>query len=166
MNILFKFLGVIITFVMLQPVAQAVDVEVTWTNPDKYQDIRPGNESRKHFRERTFNNFEKHFAEMAAKLPENQKLVIDVTDVNLAGDVRFDTIEQIRVVRDIYFPRMKFSYQLLNADNSVVVAKDVDIKDMSFMTGSNIRYKNKALGYEKKMLDDWFKKEFSDYITK
>jgi hypothetical protein len=28
--------------------------------------------------------------------------------------------------------------------------------------GSNLKYRNDFLGYEKKLLDDWFKKEFSE----
>jgi len=70
-------------------------------------------------------------------------------------------MDRIRVIRDIYIPRMKFSYQLLNADKSVIDSAEVDLKDMTFMVSTPSRYKNKSLGYEKHMLDEWFKDTFT-----
>ena len=148
------------------PSVMAGESEVTWTNPDKYRDVKANDmESRKRFEERTFKNLEKHFAKLAAQLPEGQTLKLDVTDVDLAGDVNAGGIERIRIVKEIYFPRMKFSYELVGADNSVIVADEINLKDMNFMTGSRLKYRNDSLGYEKKMLDDWFKKTFKEHIV-
>tara|TARA_R110001583_G_scaffold195427_1_gene373233 strand:+ start:1475 stop:1963 length:489 start_codon:yes stop_codon:yes gene_type:complete len=150
----------IFTFVSLPLVANAATSEVTWIGYEKYRDIQPGSEGRKHFRERTFKNLEKHFAQLAEKLPEGQVLNIKVTDVDLAGDTHIGGISQIRIIKELYFPRMNFSYELVNADNSIVRSGDVVLKDMSFMMGSNLKYRNKSLGYEKVMLDDWFTEAF------
>jgi len=139
----------------------AGESEVIWENTDKYTDVRAGNEHRKNFRNGVFDKFEKHFATLSKKLPDGQLLKINVTNVDLAGDVRFDTMDRIRVIRDIYIPRMKFSYQLLNADKSVIDSAEVDLKDMTFMVSTPSRYKNKSLGYEKHMLDEWFKDTFT-----
>ncbi len=139
---------------------QAADVEVKWTNPDKYSDIEAGEEHRKHFKERTFKSFEKHFAKLAETLPENQKLVFDITNVDLAGDVNHGGMKRIRVVKNIFFPRIEFSYQLLNADNSVVKSEDVSLKDMGFLMHNGLKYRSQSFGYEKEMLDDWFKDTF------
>lgn len=141
---------------------EAAEVEVKWTNPDKYSDIDAGEEHRKHFKERTFKSLEKHFAKLAESLPEGQKLILDVTNVDLAGDVNHAGIKRIRIVKDIFFPRMEFSYQLLNADNTVIKSEDVSIKDMGFLMHNGLRYRSQSLGYEKEMLDDWFKKTFSE----
>lgn len=131
-------------------------VDVTWTDHEKYRDIRPGNESRKHFRENIFKDFEKHFAQLAEKLPEGQVLKINVTDVDLAGDTLAGGINRIRIVKDIYFPRINFTYQLVSADGTEIDAAQVSLKDMNFMASSRLRYRHESLGYEKKMLDDWF----------
>jgi hypothetical protein len=138
----------------------AAEVEVTWTHPEKYSDVDAGEEHRKKFKERTFKSFEKHFAKLAEKLPEQQTLIFDVTNVDLAGDVHYGGIKRIRVIKDIHFPRMKFSYQLVNADKSVAKSAEISLKDMSFLMTSNMKYRNKSLGYEKEMLDDWFNKTF------
>lgn len=142
--------------------AQAAEVEVKWTNPDKYSDIDAGEEHRKHFKERTFKSFEKHFAKLAESLPEGQKLVLDVTNIDLAGDVNHGGMKRIRVVKDIFFPRMEFNYQLLNADSSVIKSEDVSIKDMGFLMHNGLKYRSQSLGYEKEMLDDWFKDTFAE----
>lgn len=145
--------------------AYAATSEVTWTNYEKYRDIRPSNGSRKHFRESTFYNLEEHIAKLAEKLPEGQVLKIDVTDVDLAGDTMAGGIDQIRIVKDIYFPRINFSYQLVSTDGNVIESAEVILKDMSFLMGSRLRYRNESLGYEKNMLDEWFLETFDNHIT-
>ncbi|MFB0982154.1 MAG: DUF3016 domain-containing protein [Alteromonadaceae bacterium] len=37
---------------------------------------------------------------------------------------------------------------------------------MNFMTGNSLRYKSKSLGYEKKLLDDWFEDDFINFVMK
>ena len=70
---------------------------------------------------------------MAKSLPENQKFVLDITNVDLAGDVNFGGTKRIRIVKDIFFPRMDFSYQLLSAENTVVKSAEVSLKDLGFL---------------------------------
>jgi hypothetical protein len=138
----------------------AGESEVTWTNPDKYTDIKGGNESNTRFKARVFDNFEKHFQKLSEKLPDGQIFKVNVTNVDLAGDVRFDTMDRIRVIRDLYIPRMKFSYELLNADKSIVDSGEVNLKDMGFLQFSPSRYNTTSFSYEKRMLDKWFLKTF------
>jgi hypothetical protein len=144
--------------------AQAADVKVTWTEPSKYRDIYSGNQGKKRFRESTFKELKKHLLKLAKVLPESQTLEIEVTDVDLAGDVHAGGMHDIRVIKEIYFPRIKFSYKLINEEQAIIHSGNVNIKDMNFMMGNNSRYRNKSLGYEKKLLDDWFKDEFVDFV--
>ena len=156
---------VLFTVASLPSVAYAATSEVTWTDYENYRDIKPGNESKKHFRERTFKHLEKHFTKLAENLPEGQVLKIDVTDVDLAGDTQ-GSIDRMCIVKEIFSPRMNFSYQLVNADASEVVSGEVKLKDMNFMMTNSLRYRRDSLGYEKKMLDDWFEDTFVDHIVK
>ena len=159
-------LTVFLSGLFFSSVSLAATSEVTWTEPDKYRDVHPGNGHKKQFRERTFKNFDKHFAKLAAKLPEGQVLKIDVTDVDLAGDVNHGGVNRIRVIKDIFFPRMKFSFQLVNADGSVEVSGDAELKDMSFLRGTHQKRNTDSLAYEKNMIDKWFNKTFDDLIMK
>jgi hypothetical protein len=145
--------------------AHAADVKVTWTEPSKYRDIHSGSQGKKRFRENTFKELEKHLLKLAKALPEPQLLEIEVLDVDLAGDVHVGGMRDIRVVKEIYSPRIKLSYKLINADKAIIHSDSVNLKDMNFMMGNSSRYRNKSLGYEKKMLDDWFKGTFVDFVT-
>jgi hypothetical protein len=153
-------LSLILSAIFIVPTTSAATSEIKWTNPDDYRDIYSGEEHRKHFRERTFKTLEKHFSSLAKQLPQGQMLKIEITDVDLAGDVQHGGTRQIRLVKEIYFPKMKFSYQVVDAANNELSAGQADLKDMTFMTGINLRYRNDSLGYEKKMLDNWFKDTF------
>jgi hypothetical protein len=154
-----------ITTSLLAPNAFAASVEVTWGDYKKFRDINEGNENRKSFRERTFKQFEKHFAELAEALPEKQVLKITVTDIDLAGDTHMGGINRMRIVKQSYFPRINLSYELLGEEGKAVKSDTVVIKDMNFMSGSNLKYRNEALSYEKKMLDEWFDETFEAYVV-
>ncbi|MEO9510458.1 MAG: DUF3016 domain-containing protein [Nonlabens ulvanivorans] len=136
----------------------AGEAEITWTDPDKYTDVRSGNENRQRFKDRIFKGFEKHFAKLTEQLPEGKLLKVNVTNVDLAGDVRFSSMQDVRIVKDIYIPRFVFSYELLDADKTVAASGDVDLKDMGFMTSSSRA--SGELYYEKRMLNKWFKNTF------
>ncbi|QOL26689.1 DUF3016 domain-containing protein [Thalassotalea sp. LPB0316] len=143
--------------------------EVTWTEPDKYTDMRPANETKGGFIKRTTTSLEKHITKMAGNLPEGYTLKMDITDVNLAGEVQLRRTQLIRVVDRVFIPSMAFSYQLTDASGEIVKAsEEVKIKDMNFMDSqaATTRYRNQSYSYEKAMLDKWFYDEFSDVIVK
>jgi len=153
-------LTMIITLVFAST-AIAATTEIKWTNPDDYRDVDAGDGHRGKFKAKVFADFEEHFTELAEKLPKGQTLVIDVKDVDLAGDVNHGGMNRIRVVKEIFFPRIKFSYQVIDANKSVITSGDVNLKDMGFMMGTSLRYNHDSLAYEKKMLDKWFEDTFT-----
>ncbi len=157
---------IFISFLFPSLQVQAGTSEVNWVNPDKYRDINSGNEPKTKYRERVFKDFEKHFAKMASELPDGHKLAVTVTDVDLAGDVNAGGIDRLRIVTDLYFPRLKFTYELFDENGSKVKAGGTNLKDMNFLMGSNMRYRNKSLGYEKRMLDRWFNNTFENVVVK
>lgn len=138
----------------------AATVEVKWVEPDKYADIHEGEDFKASYRERLFYNLDKHFAKLAEKLPKDQLLKIEVLNVDLAGDINWGGINLIRLIEDRYPPRMTLRYTLLASGKQVVKSAEVKLKDYSFMTRGALRYKHDTWGYEKQMLDDWFKKTF------
>ena len=150
-------MGRAVSSLLVTFLSSAATSEVKWTNPDKYRDVDAGDGHRAKFKARIFANFEEHFSLLAEKLPEGQTLLIDVKDVDLAGDVH-QNMQRIRVIKEIFFPRIEFSYQVLDGNKNVLTSGDVNLKDMSFMMGSNLRYNRDSLGYEKRMLDEWFEK--------
>ena len=154
--------------------SQAAEVNITWEEPESYSDVRPTNESRKRFRERTLEELESHIAELASSLPESQVLSITVTNVDLAWQVWPSQFvgfgsgagSDVRIIKRIDIPRMTFSYTLASEDGKVILsAKDVKLKEMDFMESNIRRNRTESLSYEKAMLNDWFSDTFSTQVA-
>ena len=166
--------GLIISAVTLgfsnQVLAQA-NVEIEWDKPEKYRDVRPSNASRKRFRDATFEQINEYMNELSLALPDNQKLLMKVSDLDLAGQVwpasfigLGNGVSDVRGVKNIDIPRIDFSYQLLDKSGEVVQQAEVKLKDMSFLDRRTHFFKSESLRYEKSMLQRWFKQEFAAYI--
>lgn len=166
MKQLMTIFTLLMTTTLLSSNAYAATTEITWKDYEKYYDVNEGNHSRANFKDLLTGHLEEHLTELAAKLPENQTLKIEVTDVDLAGQVRPGAMNSSRIVKNGYPPRINFSYQLLDANGKEIKSEELKLRDLSFMTNPPMKYRNKLFGYEKKMLDDWFKDTFSDLITK
>ena len=141
--------------------------KVSWQEPEKFTDIRPSNETRAGFQERVFKDFDQFFADLAKKLPDGYQLDVTVTDLDLAGDVNglYSKMgRDIRVIKEIYWPRMSFSYTLKNSQNELVASGKEQLKDMSFMSRASLASGRTSFDYEEKMLEDWFKKQQRDKV--
>lgn len=153
-------------------VSAQTEVEIEWDKPEKYRDVRPTNESRKRFREATFDSINEYMNELALALPGNQKLLMKVNDLDLAGQVLPASFaglglsgSYVRLVKNIDIPRINFSYQLLSQSGEVLQQAEVKLKDMSFLDRSNHFFRNETLRYEKYMLKRWFNQEFDSQIA-
>ncbi|GAA5134817.1 DUF3016 domain-containing protein [Thalassotalea piscium] len=164
MKNLFSTLTLAAVFVAFLPQANAGEAQVVWQNPDKYRDVDAGDGHRTKFKERTFSQLEQHFNKLAEQLPQGYMLKIEVSDLDLAGDVNQGGINRLRIVKDIFYPRIDFSYQLLSADKVVVSENEIKLKDMNFLMRNSSRYNSSSLAHEKKMLDSWFKDTFTEFL--
>mgnify|MGYP006088562409 CR=1 FL=1 len=145
---------------LLSSVANAADMKIKWTAPEDYQDIKQDPvEVKSKFRIRLFKELEEHLVKLAQQLPEQKTLMIEVTDLALAGEVPRGT-NSMRIISDRYPPRIEFSYQVIKADKTVVSSGNENIRDKNFMMNQSLAYRNDSFGHEKYMLDKWFKKTF------
>jgi hypothetical protein len=154
----------IIASLLISQSSLAATVEMNWVEPGTYDDMRSGDQNRKAFRDRTFKVLEKHFIKLAANLPKNQILKVDILNIDLAGEIDFSGERQIRILREPYFPRINLAYQLMGDDNAIVMSGSDKLKSMNFLQSSNLRYRNESLGHEKKMLDVWFNGTFVSLV--
>ena len=152
--------------------AHAASVEVKWQDPEKYTDVRPTNESRVKFRERTFEALEKYLNKLADELPEKDKLAMTVTNLDLAGQVWPSSFvfgnatgSDVRIIKRVDIPRIAFSYSLTNSSGKVLKSADVNLKDMSFLDSPSVLSQSENLRYEKAMLKDWFEEEMADALV-
>ncbi|GGC59014.1 DUF3016 domain-containing protein [Undibacterium terreum] len=155
-KLLFSLLALLVTGTAL-----AGEAKVTWQDPDHYTDINPTNETRAGFRARVFKGLDEVFDSLAKELPDGYKLQVTVTDLDLAGDVkpmRGPGGQDIRVVKDIDWPKMSFSYVLSDSQDKQVAAGNEDLKDINFRSSVKINTGG-SFYYEENLLKDWFKKQ-------
>lgn len=143
-------------------------IEIVWENPEKFTDTRSANMSASKHREHIFEQLEAHMVKLSDTLPDGQVLRVKVTNLDLAGRVepgRFtglvNTMDDIRIIREIDIPRITFSYELFSAEGELLKEENVKLKDMNFMRGPSFRPKDAPFAYEKRMLTEWFEDNLS-----
>ena len=152
--------------VLLHLPVSAGEINVKWVEPENYTDMKGADESDKRFQKRTFKQFDKYFNKLAEKLPEGVVLAIEVSNVNLAGDVRynFNMHREIRLVKDLYWPSVEFDYQL-SENNNLIDKGEVKLKDMAFLSRGTALKRHDPLKYEKRLFDEWFKEQVTPQLS-
>lgn len=155
--------SVLLTSIVLSSTAFAGTAVVAWQNTHKYTDIDSGNLGKKSMLNSIDKSFTKEFNELATKLPVGFQLTITVTDLDLAGEVEpmpSRMMDQIRVLKDLYYPKMTFDYQIMNAVGvNVLEAKAVTLKDMQYLSSLSSTRSSESYYYERKMIREWFNKD-------
>ena len=95
-------------------------------------------------------------------LAPGQKLEVTITDIDLAGDFipGNPSTQDIRIIKDIYIPRMVLSFRLLDADGKVIKEGERRLTDLNFMSNLGIIDRDQPLFYDKALLTEWVRKEF------
>jgi Protein of unknown function (DUF3016) len=130
---------------------------VNYIEPDKYSDMPFSSWDK----ERVQKALTEHFEKLGAKLPSGQNLKIDVTDIDLAGNPEpgAHRPNDFRILRGrADWPRISFRYSV-ESQGGVVKSGEASVADMNYLQSFNRYSSNEYLRYEKRMLDEWFKKE-------
>lgn len=153
---------------------QAADSEVTWVEPANYRDIHQGADNRKRFHKKMYKNFDEHFDKLAQEMPKNYTLKVNVTDVDLAGNIYRAGMKwgsQLKMIRKIDSrsldaPRMELSFELLDENKTVILSGKNSLKRTVNKIKGSVRDRTRNFSYEKKMIDDWFEGTFVDFLMK
>lgn len=138
-------------------------VEVIFDNPEAFTDFKETSSNFEKDRENLEHIFRTHL-EKAAKpyLAEGQKLELRFIDIDLAGDFepwRGVNFHDIRILKDVYPPRMKFEFRLVGADGKVLAEGKRELSDMAYLMTISIR-RDDPNRYDKELLDRWLRSEF------
>lgn len=137
-------------------------VSVSWSDPAQFTEIRYSHnrwESQRGDWVTTLAEYLRKSTEKA--LPAGQRVEFNITDIKRAGDYepwRGGNAQDVRIVREIYPPRMTFTFTRYGADGQVIDQGERKLADMGFMTGSS-NLNSDPLRYEKRMVDDWVRRE-------
>jgi len=147
------------------PAKGVAQTEVTFFEPKNFTDVRDSAmDSSDSFRDATLAELKTYLVRQANRyLTPGQKLTITVTDVHLAGDFepwRGPRWDDVRIVKDIYPPRIALSFQLTDADGQIVREGKRELTDLAFMMKMTMAFQDDPLRHEKALLDDWLSEEF------
>ncbi len=135
---------------------------VTFQDPEKFTDIKDtasGTDKGREFYLKELRTLVEKQADVL--LPEGQKLEMTFTDIDLAGDYlpMMASGHDVRVMKDIYRPAMKFSYKITDASGAVVKEGTENISDINYLnTIGTLVGRGEALYYDKGLLLDWLRK--------
>jgi hypothetical protein len=143
-----------------KPVAK---VDVTFVAPEKFTDAKEDSMDSEKGRAALLDQLKEHLvAQGGRQLDPSQRLEIKVTDIDLAGDFepwRGIGMQDVRIVKDIYPPRMNLEFRLLDADGKVVSEGKRELRDLSFLLNAVLPTSD-PLRYDKEMLSTWLRREF------
>lgn len=143
------------------PLVQAAgQVEVRFKPADQLTDVGRGVDG-----ERAVQSLTEHFQALGARLPDGQRLSIEVLDVDLAGELQWMRRgNELRVMKgSADWPTMRLSWKL-EAGDRTLASQDERISDPGYLQhGSGLR--TGPLPYESRMIDRWFEARFGAKAT-
>ena len=142
--------------------APASRVQVEYVDPEKFTDVKDDYFGSEKGRDNYLDQLKEYIEQRAAKrLPAGQTLTVTVTDIDMAGDFepwRGPRFNDVRIVKDIYPPRIDLSYKITDAEGKVVSEGKRELRDLSFMMNLSIDRQD-PLRHEKNLLDDWMRRD-------
>ncbi len=146
-----------------EPAAGPDRTEVIFSHPEKFADVRNSYTENDKDRDAILGQLKDYIVQRSKfYIPEGQKLTITVTDVDMAGDFepwRGPQMTDVRIVKDIYPPKVDLEFKLTGADGRIVKEGKRQLRDLAFMMKSNTA-PNDNLRFEKALLDDWLRADF------
>lgn len=142
-------------------------VQVDWTNPGDFSEAREsyGTGLGRESPDEWLGDLAKHLRYRAERvLPSGDTLKVTFTDVHRAGEYepwRGPRWDDVRIIKDIYPPRIDLTFTLTDAGGAVVKEGKRELRDPAFLQRGALN-EHDPLRFEKRMLDDWLRREFPD----
>lgn len=146
---------------LLAAAAQATlagTVTVQFPAPEQYTDVHADGDVQVQVLQPLAQSLER----LGSQLPADQRLSIEVTDIDLAGDWRpvGPQGQWMRVMTPVTWPRIVLRYRLGDASGHDLRSGEATLKDMDYQSSVDLLGHSEPLRYEKRLLRDWFEREF------
>lgn len=141
--------------------AEAGPVTVEFPGAERYTDVRDRWARTAPERNLNLKALRRHLEKAAARrLPPGETLTLRFTDIDLAGDYNTPLTgpgQDIRVVTELYPPRLSFDWERRGADGAVLARGSESLRDLGFLS-LGVRHPNERLAFERRLLDGWLQK--------
>ena len=139
-------------------------VSVAWSNPADFSEITASGNRQAAAQGDWLLQLAQYMRKQAARqLPPGYRLELTIEDIKRAGQYepwRGVGAQDVRIIRDIYPPRMTVRFRELDATGKVVAEGQRQLTDPAFLVNSGMINDTDPLRYEKRMIDTWLRREF------
>ncbi len=136
-------------------------ITVNYQDPENFTDMKDGFYGTAKGMAAYQEEFAKYVTRTADRfLPQGQTMEITFTDVDMAGDFepwRGSQASDVRIIKSIYPPRLKFNYVVKDADGVVVKDGSERLSDLSFQNAIGLNRQD-TFYYEQSLIGDWLRK--------
>ncbi|MFN3310924.1 MAG: DUF3016 domain-containing protein [Thermomonas sp.] len=140
-------------------------VSVAWSNPADFSEITASGNRQAAAQGDWLLQLAQYMRKQAARqLPPGYRLELTIEDIKRAGQYepwRGVGAQDVRIIRDIYPPRMTVRFRELDATGKVVAEGQRQLTDPAFLVNSGMINDTDPLRYEKRMIDSWLRREFT-----
>ncbi|MEO8994110.1 MAG: DUF3016 domain-containing protein [Rhodanobacter sp.] len=141
----------------------AARVSVTYANPQTFSENRQFGAQDRRRGSHYLEPLKAHLIKRATRmLPPNDRLDVTITDIKLAGAYepwRSLRYGDVRIMRDIYPPRIDLTFKLLDANGTVLREGSRKLRNINFLHGGLATLGDSdPLRYDKALLSDWLRR--------
>ena len=136
-------------------------VSVSWEDPAQFSEVRHSGNRYAASQGNWLNNLATHMRKEAEEiLPAGHRLELTIVDIKRAGQYEpwlGQRMQDTRIVRDMYPPRMTLRFREMDAGGSVLAEGERKLSDPAFLMKSSPISDSDPLRYEKRMVDSWLR---------
>ena len=139
-------------------------VSVAWDDPAQFTEVRHSGNRFAAAQGNWLNNLATYMRKEAEEtLPAGHRLELTIVDIKRAG--RYEpwlgpNLQDTRIIRDMYPPRMTLRFRELDASGAVVAEGERKLSDTAFLMNSTRMSDTDPLRYEKRMVDSWLRSDW------
>ena len=146
--------------------AGAAAVAVTFNQPENFTDVKSSSIGSDKERDSLLDELRDYVVEQAPRfLKDGQALSIVFNDIDMAGDFepwRGPALDDVRIVKDIYPPRIALVFSLKDAGGAEIAGGARNLTDLAFMSTIPVTvFRDDRLRHEKTLLYNWFSGELA-----
>lgn len=138
-------------------------VSVHWNDPSTFTELRLSSNRWVASEGSWLQDLAKYMRKRAQpKLAPGERLDLTIVDIDRAGQFepwRGPNLQDTRIIRDRYPPRMTVQFRRLDASGAVVAEGERKLTDPAFLLNASPINSTDPLRYEKRMIDTWLRRE-------